>query len=131
MKKTILFGTISAFLAGSTLLISCGSGSQKDSDVSEQHDMGNDKDGTSTAATFACPMHPEITGKEGDKCSKCGMDLVATTDEKANMQDKDMSVMASCPMHPEITGKVGDKCSKCGMDLVLADAGDDDHDHQH
>ena len=25
---------------------------------------------------FACPMHPEITGKEGDKCSKCGMALV-------------------------------------------------------
>jgi hypothetical protein len=24
---------------------------------------------------FACPMHPEITGHEGDKCSKCGMDL--------------------------------------------------------
>ena len=25
---------------------------------------------------YACPMHPEITGKEGDKCSKCGMALV-------------------------------------------------------
>lgn len=24
---------------------------------------------------YACPMHPEITGKSGDKCSKCGMDL--------------------------------------------------------
>lgn len=24
---------------------------------------------------FACPMHPEITGKAGDKCSKCGMKL--------------------------------------------------------
>ena len=24
---------------------------------------------------FACPMHPEITGHEGDKCSKCGMNL--------------------------------------------------------
>lgn len=26
--------------------------------------------------TYACPMHPEITGKQGDRCSKCGMDLV-------------------------------------------------------
>lgn len=26
---------------------------------------------------FACPMHPEITGHEGDNCSKCGMDLEA------------------------------------------------------
>ena len=25
--------------------------------------------------TFACPMHPEVTGKEGDTCSKCGMKL--------------------------------------------------------
>ena len=25
---------------------------------------------------FACPMHPEITGKEGEKCQKCGMALV-------------------------------------------------------
>ncbi len=25
--------------------------------------------------TYACPMHPEITGIKGDKCSNCGMDL--------------------------------------------------------
>jgi len=24
---------------------------------------------------YSCPMHPEITGNKGDKCSKCGMDL--------------------------------------------------------
>lgn len=24
---------------------------------------------------FACPMHPEVTGKEGDTCPKCGMKL--------------------------------------------------------
>jgi hypothetical protein len=24
---------------------------------------------------YACPMHPEITGKEGDKCSTCAMKL--------------------------------------------------------
>lgn len=26
--------------------------------------------------TFACPMHAEVTGKEGDSCPKCGMKLV-------------------------------------------------------
>jgi len=31
----------------------------------------------STAVAFACPMHPDVTGKDGDKCSKCGMALVA------------------------------------------------------
>ena len=25
--------------------------------------------------TYACPMHAEITGHAGDKCSKCGMEL--------------------------------------------------------
>lgn len=24
---------------------------------------------------YACPMHPEVTGNKGDKCSKCGMEL--------------------------------------------------------
>lgn len=24
---------------------------------------------------FACPMHPEVTGKKGEECSKCGMEL--------------------------------------------------------
>jgi hypothetical protein len=24
---------------------------------------------------YACPMHPDITGNKGDKCSKCGMEL--------------------------------------------------------
>jgi len=62
------------------------------------------------AATFACPMHPEVTGKEGDKCWKCNMDLkpVASNDAATH----------SCPMHPEITGKAGDKCPKCKMDLT-------------
>ncbi len=29
---------------------------------------------------YACPMHPEITGKKGDKCSKCGMELTEVKD---------------------------------------------------
>jgi periplasmic mercuric ion binding protein len=33
------------------------------------------------AAVFSCPMHPEITGKEAGKCSKCGMDLTAAKKE--------------------------------------------------
>jgi Heavy metal binding domain len=34
------------------------------------------KTDTTHAPVFACPMDLEITGKEGDKCSKCGMALV-------------------------------------------------------
>ncbi len=38
----------------------------------------NEQTATQTAdasVVYACPMHPEVTGKAGDECSKCGMDL--------------------------------------------------------
>jgi hypothetical protein len=41
---------------------------------------------------YACPMHPEIKGKKGDKCSKCGMSLTevknTTTETKTNNQSE-------------------------------------------
>lgn len=36
----------------------------------------NHKKPAATSAVYACPMHPEITGKEGESCSKCHMKLV-------------------------------------------------------
>jgi Heavy metal binding domain len=30
----------------------------------------------SAQTNYACPKHPEVTGNEGDKCPKCGMNLV-------------------------------------------------------
>ena len=30
---------------------------------------------TNETQLYACSMHPEITGKKDDKCSKCGMEL--------------------------------------------------------
>lgn len=50
------------------------------SDAANQQRNGN-TDSTSTSApapqevTYACPMHPEVTGMKGDTCPKCGMDL--------------------------------------------------------
>lgn len=32
-------------------------------------------------SVYTCSMHPEVRGKEGDKCPKCGMDLVPISDE--------------------------------------------------
>ncbi|HEY0355070.1 MAG TPA: heavy metal-binding domain-containing protein [Flavisolibacter sp.] len=44
------------------------------------NDKAENKDNTSTADghehVYRCPMHPEVTGKEGDTCPKCGMKLV-------------------------------------------------------
>lgn len=31
---------------------------------------------------YACSMHPEVTGKKGDKCSKCGMELTEPVAQK-------------------------------------------------
>ena len=28
-----------------------------------------------TEQLYSCPMHPEVTGKKGDKCYKCEMEL--------------------------------------------------------
>ncbi len=50
------------------VLVSCNQkSSQATSTDSEKTEQSDKK--------YACPMHPEITGKQGDKCSKCGMDL--------------------------------------------------------
>ena len=34
-----------------------------------------EKTGPVVEELYACSMHPEVTGKQGDKCSKCGMNL--------------------------------------------------------
>lgn len=38
---------------------------------------------------FACPMHPKVTGKKGEDCSKCGMELTepVAQAEKVNNQN--------------------------------------------
>jgi hypothetical protein len=67
-KSNLKFVVIALFVIGLSFT-SCGNQST-DSAETEQTE---DKD--ENAAGYACPMHPEITGENGDKCSKCGMDL--------------------------------------------------------
>ena len=72
MKKSIVTLTllILGTLACSVIVTSCTSKAKQEQ--GEEHDaMKND----STQIVYACSMHPEVTGKKGDKCSKCGMDL--------------------------------------------------------
>jgi hypothetical protein len=77
MKKPILIVgiVISALVIGSQLVTGCGS-KKEESTIDTQ---GQTKADT-TAVTYACPMHPEVTGKENETCSKCGMKLVAVKD---------------------------------------------------
>ena len=52
----------------------------------EQNQSDALKKDSTNAVVYACAMHPEVTGKEGDKCSKCGMQLeaVASSDSTAH-----------------------------------------------
>jgi hypothetical protein len=75
MKNIILSVLVMAFA-----LVSCNQKS-KESKIST----------TDSAATatqlYACSMHPEVTGKQGGKCSKCGMELTEPVSEISKIVD--------------------------------------------
>ncbi|MBX2900697.1 MAG: hypothetical protein KF775_13670 [Cyclobacteriaceae bacterium] len=82
--------------AASLVTMSCGSKKEQsteehehaEGDTTSHHHDEMEKDSTemhdmdSTPMAYACPMHPEVTGKEGDKCSKCGMKLEPVKEHK-------------------------------------------------
>lgn len=43
--------------------------------------------------TYTCPMHPEVTGKEGDTCPKCGMKLIHNDNAASNGHTYRMQVL--------------------------------------
>ncbi|MBS1951662.1 MAG: hypothetical protein OJF59_001691 [Cytophagales bacterium] len=87
MKKSIMTMAIlsAGFLFSTSSMISCNAkkAENQEQKESEEHKEGGDHD---HEMTYACPMHPEVTGKEGDTCSKCGMklDAVEKTDSSAH-----------------------------------------------
>lgn len=60
--KNIFFSAIAMTL----VLVSCN---QKNKETD------NSKTIEKTSELYACPMHPEVQGKKGETCSKCGMEL--------------------------------------------------------
>lgn len=85
---------IAALIISSSLVFTACSGN-----TSNKHSMS---DSTHTEAghhhTYACPMHPDVTGKEGDTCPKCGMKLEPTDSKNAsnaNGHFMDLSVTPS------------------------------------
>lgn len=57
---------LTAFLA--ITIVSCNNKAKEtETNSTENKESSNE--------LFACPMHPEVTGKKGEKCSKCSMEL--------------------------------------------------------
>lgn len=52
----------------------------RDNDSIRMHEKSNTIE--NHGEVYACPMHPEIKGKKGEFCSKCGMELTQLLPEK-------------------------------------------------
>jgi P-type Cu+ transporter len=65
-----------------------------------------------TAATYICPMDPEVSEKTPGPCPKCGMAL-----EPAVPSAPGGRTEWTCPMHPEIVRDAPGSCPICGMAL--------------
>ncbi len=72
-------------LFGAVLMFSCSGNesAEENHPHEENHDhstmQGNNHDSEvenkEGQVVYTCPMHPEVKGKEGEQCPKCGMDL--------------------------------------------------------
>lgn len=71
---------ISGLFASSLLVTGCGSKKEQATEENQPMDNDSTKQHDEMAMVYACSMHPEITGKEGDSCSKCGMKLELVKD---------------------------------------------------
>jgi|LakWasM104_HOW12_FD_contig_123_36677_length_4077_multi_4_in_0_out_1_4 hypothetical protein len=76
---------LTAFLA--ITIVSCNNKAKEtETNSTENKESSNE--------LFACPMHPEVTGKKGEKCSKCSMELtepVAQSKPDKNTQEPSLN----------------------------------------
>ena len=73
MKQLLKFTTAIIAIGAATFFAACNNNSETkaaNSDTAKM-EMAHEDGGH----IYACPMHPEVTGKEGDICLKCGMKL--------------------------------------------------------
>jgi hypothetical protein len=79
MKKLKITLGIAAMSFAILTVQSCGNQETKTEEI--QTETRDHKGKHMEMDAFACPMHPEVTGKDGDTCTKCGMDLTPISGE--------------------------------------------------
>jgi len=74
------------------------------------------------AASYTCPMHPEVRQVHPGSCPKCGMALEPLAPIQAVSKTEYV-----CPMHPQIVRSEPGNCPICGMTLEprVVSAGDE------
>ena len=72
MKQVVKFSTAVIALGVITFFAACNNSGSAKTETTDSTHMEASHNGDHV---FACPMHPEVTGKEGDNCPKCGMKL--------------------------------------------------------
>ncbi len=81
MKTTIKNFAFALFAGVASMAVtSCGS---KSSESGEHVEGEHDHAAGDHEHTYACPMHADVTGKEGETCPKCGMKLELVSADKA------------------------------------------------
>ena len=74
-------------IATTTVLLTACNNNPKVEETSTKVQPTNEN----TNALFSCPMHPEVIGKKGEKCRKCGMELTVPVETMDNMDHIDSS----------------------------------------
>ena len=59
-----------------------------------------------TSQLYSCSMHPEIKGKKGESCSKCGMELTVPMTQSSETPKKDKSSSKEVVNEKDINSKV-------------------------
>ena len=57
------------------LLTACKKNEETSTVKTETNAVSESNDQPASEQLYSCSMHPEVTGKKGDKCPKCEMDL--------------------------------------------------------
>lgn len=75
MKNQLKTMTTMCAIVASLFIAACNNNGNKENSTVQKEEHQHGEGDQQHEHIFACPMHSEVTGKEGDKCPKCGMAL--------------------------------------------------------